>query len=126
MNSGSPFPSSWWTRFTWLCALSPLVVLLLFSTMALHIRLGYGRWPQDAIDDFPALHFQLHEWMFLEAILFSVFAPMPLLGTLIWHRRLGMRLQQSTLLVAVCLTGWIGTFGILAIVPARFVTWFLD
>ena len=94
--------------------------------MALHIRLGYGRWPQDAIDYFPALHFQLHEWMFLEAILFSVFAPMPLLGALIWHRRLGMRLQQFTLLIFVYVTGWVATFAILATVPARFVTWFVD
>lgn len=126
MDSDSPFSSTRWTRFTWLCAASPLFVLLLFVTMALHVRLGYGRWPQDAIDDFPALHFRLHEWMFLEAILFSVFAPMPLLGALIWHRRLGMRLQQFILRILVYVTGWVATFAILATVPARFVTWYLD
>ena len=126
MDPDSPISSTRWTRFTWLCAASPSIVLLLFVTMALHVRLGYGRWPQDAIDNFPALHFQIHEWMFLEAILFSVFAPMPLLGTLIWHRRLGIRLKESALRVAVYLTGCIAAFGILATVPARFVTWFLD
>lgn len=94
--------------------------------MALHIRLGFGYWPDQAIDHYPALLFRVHVWLFVAANLFAVFAAIQLLFTLIQHRRLGVHWRQVVVQGLAYVGGWVALFVVTANVPARFVTWLLD
>jgi hypothetical protein len=109
-----------------MCALSPAVLLLVSITMALHIRLGFGHWPDQAVLSFPAFHFRVHDWLFIAAMLSAVFALIHLLVTLVHHRQLGVGLRQVAAQALVYVAGWVAFFVVASIIPARFVSWFLD
>jgi len=126
MNAQNMNPTARRVRFTWLCALSPAVLLLVSITMALHIRLGFGFWPDQSLDSFPAFDFRVHDWLFIASVLFAGFAPIHLLVTLIHYRELGFTLRQFALQALVWIVGWVVFFAVVSTVPARFVTWFTD
>ena len=64
---------------TWLCAALPLIAFLVFFSMALHVRLSMGRWPNDALEikDMSA-GLALHGFFFAVMFLFGGFAAAPL------------------------------------------------
>ena len=126
MNPQNTSPSAARTQFSWLCALSPTFLLLVAITMALHIRLGFGYWPEQAVSNFPALHFRVHDWLFIAAALFAVFAPIHLLVTLIHRRQLGVCARLLAILAVVYATGWVAFFVAVSSLPAKYVTWFMD
>jgi len=113
-------------RFTWLCAVSPYALLFAFSTMALHVRLGFGYWPDQAVDHFPAVHFMVHECMFLAVMLFAIYAVIHLAVTFIHHRAFGVKLKVIMSQMLLSAIGWVTLFVVIENAPARFVTWFTD
>lgn len=126
MNAQIAKPTRRRKCFTWLCALSPMVLLFIGATMALHIRLGFGYWPAQILKSLPTLPLAVHDCLFVAANFFTMFALIHLLVTLIHHRELGFRLRQVAAQMLVYFTSFFTFFTITVNVPARFVTWFLD
>jgi len=119
-------------RFTWSCSLAPAAFLVVFITMAVHIRLGIGYWPDPSLNNqslnsFPGLLLRIHNWGFMAAILFGFFvAPIHLVVTLIHYRELGFRLRGIAAHAVAYLLSTVVFFLVIVHAPAWFVTWFTD
>jgi len=127
MNVYAKNPTTRQARFTWSCSRAPIGFLVVFATLAFHIRLGLGYWPDQSIKRFPDLILRVHSWVFIGTILFSFFiAPIHLVVTGIHFRQIGMRLGQLITCGFLYLGGAMAFFLVMAYSPAWFVTWFTD
>jgi len=112
---------------TWFCAALPLVALLIFVSMALHVRLSMGRWPNDALeikDMSPGL--ALHDFVFAAMLLFGGFGAVPLWLILLCFRPLRISARTHVIQAGVLLLGTLTLWGGMMSLPPECVTWFLD
>ena len=112
---------------SWLCAISPLVLLFFFITLGIHIRLGLGHWPTPMFEGYHSSAFHVHEIIFGSWLIFSVYAagPLWLLCLLIPSLRPTRphpRLTQFFTLIG----GWLLNCAILRFDPTTLSAWFLD
>ena len=113
---------------TWICVGLPYLGLFVFVTMALHVRLSFGRWPMDAIeskDMTPGMH--LHDLIFTMTFLLGAFAAGPLWLITLCFRKLrisaSVHVVQAVILRLGLFVIWAGPFELF---PAEWVVWFLD
>jgi hypothetical protein len=118
LNSGS------WP--TWLSALGPEIVMIAFASMAVHVRLELGYWPNDAIDSYPTLLLRLHHFFFSMAALYGIFVAGPLWLLLLLFRPLRLRFSVHYLQACFVAFGWFVFFFLMMNLPSKYVTWFLD
>lgn len=112
---------------TWFCAALPIVAFLVFLSMALHVRLSMGHWPNDALetkDLSPGL--ALHELFFIVMLLFGGFAAAPLWIILLCFRPLRISAQMHIVQAGILFVGLLTLWGGMMNLPAGWVTWFLD
>ena len=120
-------PTRHFQSVSWVCAISPLVLLFLFITFGIHIRLGLGHWPTPMSESYHSSAFHLHEVIFGTWFVFSVYAAGPLwfLCLLIpplrpsWPRP---RVAQFFTLIG----GWLLNCTVVTFDPTTFSAWFLD
>jgi hypothetical protein len=109
----------------WLCALSSPALLLTIVTLAMHIRLGLGRWPFYGEEYHTAL-FSLH-WLILSGTtLFALFGAAPLWLLLLCFRSFRVSWRTHVSQAIAFISGWIliclgGKYD-----PTPFTDWFLD
>ena len=113
------------TVLAWLCALAPAVFLFVFFTMAAHIRLSFGHWPDQSVGGFRE-PLEVHNWIIAGSLLFNFVAFIHLIVTLIHHREFSAGFGRAVLHVSLFIAGWVLLFVFLANAPARFVVWFID
>jgi len=112
---------------TWFCAALPLVAFLAFLSMALHIRLSMGGWPNDALeikDMSPGL--ALHDFFFDVMFLFGGFAAVPLWLILLCFRPLRISARIHVIQAGILFLGLFMLWGGMVNLPPEWVTWFLD
>ena len=111
---------------SWALVFSPIVLLLVFVTLAAHVRIGLGHWPKPMWEDYSTPAYTAHLLVFVGVALFTVYAAIPLWLLAIclpWFRiSLKTHLAQAGTYAA----GW----GLIALYAKLdfgwFVTWFLD
>lgn len=111
---------------TWVCALSPAALLLVFLSMALQVRLALGHWPVSILENYSTATYKAHAYVFIGLVLFAVFAAGPLWLVLVALP--GQRLRWQTLArqLAACGLGWLLICLVAKCDPTGFVEWFLD
>ena len=126
MSTQNKAQTNFRAHLTWLFAISPFVLLIAFITMALHVRLGFGHWPDQAVDDFPTAGLMAHDLGFIALMLFAILGAIHIPVTFIHHRELRVRLRVVLSQALMYALGWILLFLVTEYAPARFVTWFTD
>lgn len=111
----------------WLFALSPIVLLLLMITLAVHMRLGLGHWPTPFYENYRTTASILHMRALQQTLDFSVYFAGPLWLVCL----LVPQLRPSTLrVIKAQLTtagaGWLLIIGFLTLDPTTFSAWLLD
>jgi len=111
--------------FTWLCALSPVLVLLTSIIDMVGFRLHFSHWPGEGVTSIQQLQKEMawHGALVPFAILFSWFALIPFIVTLIHHRQLGFRTSHVAFMALAFVTGWIIYFALIANVQALQPLW---
>ncbi len=110
---------------TWLPALMPAAVMLLYVSLAAHFRLASGHWPSMMSEDFSSSLFTFHEHFTLRFAFIAFLAPAAWLAMLLF-RRLRRPLKTHLLQALAYGLGWALILLILQYDPTSFSDWFLD
>jgi len=105
----------------WVGALSPAALLL-----ALHVWLALGHWPVPMRENYSTAAYRAHEFVFLGACLFAIYAAGPL--WMLFVALPGRRLRWKTLVcqLAACGLGWLLIWLAVKYDPTNFAGWFAD
>jgi hypothetical protein len=106
--------------------IGPEIAILAFASMAVHVRLALGYWPSDAIDFYPTPLLRLHGFFFIIAFLYGIFVAGPLWLLLLFFRPLRLGFAVHRLQACLIALGWLVLFFLMASIPPKYVTWFLD
>lgn len=108
----------------WLCSLSHLISLLLFVTLAVHLRMGLGHWPQPMIENYSTPLFNIH------AMVVALVAGLTLILSLfvwwaltIWA---DTSRRDSLLQLGIYFCGWLLLILAAYSDPTTFTSWLLD
>jgi hypothetical protein len=111
--------------FAWPLVLSPLVLLLVLVSLAVHIRIGLGHWPIPFQDDYHSGAYRLHEKL-LPGFFIAAIVALPIWLVLLCFRPLRRPWQWHLLQAGAYLLGW----GLIALYvtwdPWRFCEWLAD
>ena len=112
---------------TWLCVLAPVILLAVFISLALHVRVGLGHWPKPMVENYRTEAYERHEEVFKVTALITFYGALPcwMLFIIAFPRLRGsakLHLAQGAIYAA----GWalIGLYWVVD--PWRFVEWLLD
>ena len=112
---------------TWLPVLSPTLLLLIFLTLAAHVRISLGHWPKPMWEHYWTTNYALHAYAFMGLSLFTVYAAVPLwLLLLLCFRQLRISWATHLVQAGTYALGWglIGAYA--AWDPGHFLAWWLD
>jgi membrane-bound acyltransferase YfiQ involved in biofilm formation len=114
-------------QVAWTCASSSSVLLIVYVTFGLHLRLGLGHWPMPMVEDYDSPIFRLHEWLLIGCLTFAylIAAPLYLLCLAIPALR-PAPLRVVLLQLAIWLLGWLLFIGLYHFDPTPFSAWFAD
>lgn len=111
---------------TWALVLSPVLLLVLFLTLAVHVRLGLGHWPKPMRENYHTAAYSSHEHIFTLFALVTVYGAVPLWLLLLFFRPFRISLRTHLIQAGIYALGW----GLIAIYtawdPGQFTEWFLD
>jgi hypothetical protein len=111
---------------TWAVASSPRLLLLIFLTLAAHVRVGLGHWPIPILEHYQTTAYSLHARAFIWLALFVVYAAIPLWLVSLCFRVFRISLKTHPLQAGVYAVGWALIILSAYVDPCRFVEWFLD
>jgi len=112
--------------FTWFCALAPLIALLFFITMSLHVRVSFGKWPEHAVHHFSSVSLQVHQLVFVLSMFFAMFGAIPLWLLFLCFRSLRLKLPEHLLQVVSFVVGWSIHYFLYASPGGEWMTWCYD
>ena len=110
---------------TWICAGSSLALLLLILSLAIHLRLGLGHWPEPIVEDYQTAAFKVHEWVLFLVAHFAGFLAIPLWPVLLIFRRFRAGIKTHLVQSAVFSVGWILILLFFKYDPTSFSQWLL-
>lgn len=115
------------TQVSWFCAFSPSVLLFIFITLGIHLRLGLGHWPTPMFEDYRTPVFDFHVQILLSFLSFALYGAGPLWLLCLLVRPLRpLRLHTAVAQLVLCAMGWVSIFGFLTFDPTTFSAWCLD
>ncbi len=111
---------------TWPFVFSPVLLLLIFIALAVHVRVGLGHWPTPMTENYHTPAVRVHEQVVLWLGLFAIYAAIPLWLLILCFRPFRSSLKTHLVQAGVYALGWglIALYG--AVDPGRFLEWFLD
>lgn len=123
-----PKENRWMTRAMWLLMFTPAGALLLFVSVALHLRIGLGRWPTYASGEYQTAAFQVHEQLFNVFLGFTIWGAIPLWLVLVCMQRFRPAWSWKRVLgqLLLFLTGWMLIALFIGLNPSGIVNWYLD
>jgi hypothetical protein len=127
LDPSSPTARKRFPQLAWACAISPVILLLVFITMGIHMRLGLGHWPTPMFESYDAWAFRLHGDILQICLIFVILAagPLWLVCLLIRPLRPSWPREAVSQLVTYAI-GWLLILGTLAFDPTTFSEWILD
>jgi hypothetical protein len=111
---------------TWVLVASPLLLLVIFFTLAVHVRIGLGHWPTPMIENYETTAYNLHMLVFISALLFAVYVAVPLWLISLCFRVFRISLKTHLIQAGVYAVGWALIVLCTLVDPCKFVEWFLD
>lgn len=119
-------PSWRWKLPTWACVLTPFLLLAVAVSLAVHVRLGLGHWPEPMREDYVAPTFQVHMYLLYGTVICALYSVVPVWMLLLCARPLRLSFWTHAMQFAVYAAGW-GLIGLFcALDPWRFFTWLAD
>jgi hypothetical protein len=109
-----------------MCVVTPVMLLLCILSVAIHVRIGLGRFPKPMVDKYSNAALDFHVRAVHCFGMFTMFAAIPLWLLLLCFRTHRISWEIHLLQAAIYLTGWGLVVGYLYWDPYRFVEWFLD
>ena len=110
---------------TWLLALTPLIWLSLYVTLAIHCYLALGRWPKPFFENVDIPSVNIH-WTLIHIFTYIVFLAIPAwFITLIFQKKtITYRLYFMQMISYVC--SFVLIMLVLKFDPTPFTDWFWD
>lgn len=124
MKLSSLFPRN--SLLTWICAFSSLALLLTALTLAIHVRLGLGHWPEHMVEDYDTTAFEVHEWLLFCVAHFALFMAIPLWPLLLLFKRFRAGVRTHLVQSIVYTLGWLLIYLFVRFDPTSFSRWYLD
>ena len=118
--------AQWRLLPTWACALTSFHLLVMVLSLALHVRVGLGHWPQPLREGYDTVAFRWHESAFVMSALGAAYGAAPLWLLLLCFRRFRAPLRVHRLQMGTYAAGWLLILAFAKIDPFRFVKWMLD
>lgn len=112
--------------WTWLCCVSPWILLFLFVALAVHVRLGLGHWPRPMWEEYHSLAFSIHQFLIWCFLALSLFAAPPSWLIFLCFRRFRLSLPVHLTQVVAFGCGWLTISLLGKYDPTTFTAWFLD
>ena len=111
---------------SWICALSPILTIGLFTTLGVHVWMGLGRWPIPT-EGYSSTLFHFHTMAVMLWCVAAFFGAPPVwvAGVIVGWRHPGM-LRTFGLQVIVFAIGWALIYTMAVWNPGGFVEWFWD
>ena len=113
-------------HLTWIPAISSMVVLATYVTLALHVRLAVGHWPKPMHESYQTGLYSAHAWLFAGFFLFAIVAAAPLWLLSLKFPRFQAPKRMRYIQLAVFGAGWLLFYLYVKIDPGSFTAWFLD
>ncbi|MGI9241741.1 MAG: hypothetical protein ACR2RV_13145 [Verrucomicrobiales bacterium] len=112
-------------QLTWIPAISSLVVLFAYVSLAFHVRIGLGHWPKPMFENYDTNFYYAHGWLFLGLGFFALFLAAPL--WLVGLKFPIFRTPKQTRFIQLGLfgLGWVLFYLYVTIDPGSFTEWFL-
>src|SRR5262245_24147682 len=117
---------SWKDLPTWLCVMTPWVLIVVGLSLALHVRLGLGHWPNPVVEHYTTPAFQTHLWGFRASFVFALYSLAPVWMLLLCAQRFRVSVWFHAIQVAVYIGGWLVIFLVCWTDPWRFMSWLAD
>jgi hypothetical protein len=114
------------TALTWACASSPVLLLMIWIAMAIHLRLGLGHWPKPMVEDYKTFAFDVHEMILILVGYFAVFIALPLGLILVCFKRFRGPMSLHIRQAATFVVGWALIVLFARLDPTTFTDWFMD
>lgn len=111
---------------TWTTALSSLALFITIVSLALHVRLGVGHWPQPMWEDYRTTVFDVHLLAVTGVGFFTVFVSVPLWALCICIPRLRLSARTHLIQAALYVLGWSLIVGFVMLDPYQFIDWLAD
>ena len=119
-------PTFWRKLPTWACVLTPLLLLAAAVSLALHVRLGLGHWPEPMREVYGPPAFHIHMMILQGTAICALYSVVPMWALLLCAKPLRLSFRTHTIQLAVYAAVW-GLIGLFcALDPWRFVTWLAD
>jgi hypothetical protein len=112
--------------FTWMLAASPYLLLLIFLTLAMHVRIGLGHWPEPIFENYHTTACILHEQLVVWVGMFTMFAAAPLWLASLFFRIFRISLKIHLMQAGAYIVGWALIILYTRIDPYKFAEWFFD
>src|SRR5688572_16409102 len=111
---------------TWLPAVMPTLLLLIFLSLSAHVLLGLGHWPKPCVEDYQSQAYTIHQQVFTWIAVFTIWVAPLLWFFSLCFRSLRIAWQVHLLQAGVYAAGW-GLLGLYWLWdPFRFFSWYLD
>lgn len=107
-------------------ASASLILLVLLTSLAAHIRAGLGHWPKPMTEDLHTLAFQWHDKLVGIWFVFSIFGAAPVWCLCQFIPSSGAPRQKTVRQAALFIAGWCTLFILGHLDPTSFTEWFLD
>jgi len=124
MKLASLFPKN--SIPTWICALSSLALLVAILTLAVHVRLGLGHWPEPMVEDYQTAAFKIHEWVTVALAHFALFMAIPLWPLLLLFKKFRAGVRTHMVQSIIYSVGWLLIYLVIRFDPTSFSKWLLD
>ena len=117
---------SWKDLPTWLCTITPWLLIVVGLSLAMHVRLGLGHWPQPVVEHYATPAFQKHLWGFRVSFVFALYSLVPAWMFLLCARRFRVSVGFHAIQAAGYVGGWLFILLICSMDPWRFLAWLAD
>jgi hypothetical protein len=123
MKLTSLFPKN--SFLTWILSFSSLALLLGILSLAVHVRLGLGHWPEPMVEGYDTTAFKLHQWLVFAIGHFAIFLAIPLWPLLLLFKRFRAGVKTHLVQSIVYSVGWLLIYLFLEYDPTSFSEWWL-
>ena len=102
------------------------LLLVIFLTLAVHVRVGLGHWPTPVLENYHTMACSLHEQAVIWVAVFTMFFAIPLWLISLLFRIFRISLKTHFIQAGAYVVGWMMLILYACIDPHRFVEWLFD
>jgi hypothetical protein len=116
----------WKHLLNWLCVVTPWLLLSVGLSLAVHVKIGLGHWPEPMTEEYSTTAFQGHFRILQACFVMALYSLAPTWKLLLCARRFRVSFRFHALQAAVYGGGWLVILLICQLDPWRFMQWLAD